>query len=75
MSLVLSTCKHINIIKSLDTLVYADVFMCFSNLPQLTEQLGCSYELTEGINTAVSNKVANQTMGIKQTTCFTHKKN
>ena len=74
MSLALATCRHVNIIKSPDTLVYAAVFMCFSNLLQHTEQFGGSYELTEGINTAVSNRVVIQTMGIKQTTCFMYEK-
>ena len=62
MSVALTTRKHMNVTKSPDTLVCAAVFMCFSNLRQETEQFGCSYELTEGINTAVSNRVVIQSM-------------
>ena len=65
MSVALTTRKHMNVTESPDTLVCAAVFMCFSSLPQLTEQFGCSYELTERINTVVSNRVVPQTMGRK----------
>ena len=42
--------------------------VCTSNSPQCLELFGCSYELTEGTNTAVSEIITAQAEKIKQQT-------